>query len=75
MLNLVKIKMTQEELGDAFYVSDKSVSKWERGLSMPDIGIISNLATILDVSVSEILKGEYGESYILNFLVLVLKKL
>lgn len=50
--------MTQEELGDALYVSDKAVSKWERGLSMPDIGIISSLATILDVSVSEILKGE-----------------
>lgn len=50
--------MTQKELADKLYISDKAVSKWERGLSMPDIGIIDKLSEILEVSVSEILKGE-----------------
>lgn len=50
--------MTQKDLADKLYVSDKAVSKWERGLSMPDIGLIEKLADFLDVNVSEILKGE-----------------
>ena len=50
--------LTQQELGDKLYVTDKAVSKWERGLSLPDITILNKLADILDVSVSEILNGE-----------------
>jgi transcriptional regulator with XRE-family HTH domain len=50
--------MTQKELADKLYISDQAVSKWERGLSMPDIGLIEKLANYLEVSVSEILKGE-----------------
>lgn len=50
--------MTQKELADKLYISDQAVSKWERGLSMPDIGLIEKLSDYLEVSVSEILKGE-----------------
>lgn len=50
--------MTQKELADKLYISDKAISKWERGLSMPDIGLLDKLATQLDINVSEILKGE-----------------
>lgn len=50
--------MTQKELADKLYISDQAVSKWERGLSMPDIGIIEKLSDYLETSVSEILKGE-----------------
>jgi len=50
--------MTQKELADKLYISDQAVSKWERGLSMPDIGLIEKLSEYLEVSVSEILKGE-----------------
>lgn len=50
--------MTQKELADKLYVSDKAISKWERGLSLPDIGIIEKLSDYLGVNVSEILKGE-----------------
>lgn len=50
--------MTQKELADKLYISDRAVSKWERGLSMPDIGILEALGNNLGVSVSEILKGE-----------------
>lgn len=50
--------MTQKGLATKLFISDKAVSKWERGLAMPDIGLIERVAEVLDVSVSEILKGE-----------------
>lgn len=50
--------MTQKELADKLYISDQAVSKWERGLSIPDIGLIEKLSDYLEVSISEILKGE-----------------
>lgn len=50
--------LTQQELGNILYVTDKAVSKWERGLSLPDITILKELAKTLDVDVSEILNGE-----------------
>lgn len=59
ILNLRKEKnMTQKDLADKLYISDKAVSKWERGLAMPDIGSLEKLASILGVNVGEILKGE-----------------
>ena len=50
--------MTQKELAEKLYVSDKAVSKWERGLSLPDIALLQPLAESLGVSVSELLRGE-----------------
>ncbi|WP_049660428.1 helix-turn-helix domain-containing protein [Bacillus sp. FJAT-27231] len=50
--------MTQKELAERLNITDKAVSKWERGLSYPDISILSSLADILGVSVSELLNGE-----------------
>jgi len=50
--------LTQQELGNILFVTDKAVSKWERGLSLPDVTILNKLASTLDVSVSEILNGE-----------------
>ena len=41
--------MTQQELAEKLNITDKAVSKWERGLSYPDITSISKLAKILDV--------------------------
>ena len=40
------------------YVSDKTVSKWERGLSMPNVVLLIPIADILDVTVTELLRGE-----------------
>ncbi|MBO5138119.1 MAG: helix-turn-helix domain-containing protein [Bacilli bacterium] len=54
--------LTQQELGDRLFVTDKAVSKWERGLSFPDITILERLASELDVDVLEILCGERGKS-------------
>ena len=47
---------TQRELAERLFVSDKAVSKWERGLSMPDISLLIPLAEILEVSVTELLE-------------------
>ena len=43
---------TQQELANKLHITDKAVSKWERGLSYPDITSISTLANILDVDSS-----------------------
>ncbi|HIW41087.1 MAG TPA: helix-turn-helix transcriptional regulator [Candidatus Mediterraneibacter vanvlietii] len=48
---------TQRELAEKLFVSDKAVSKWERGVSMPDISLLVPLSEILDVSVTELLEG------------------
>ena len=50
--------MTQKELAEKLYVSDKAVSKWERGLSLPDIALLQPLAALMEVSVTELLRGE-----------------
>lgn len=50
--------MTQQELGNRLYLTNKAISKWERGLSFPDICMLQDIAQILDVSVLELLNGE-----------------
>ena len=59
-------KLTQKELGDMLFLTDKAISKWERGLSLPDITMLNSLAKALDVDVSEILNGERGKKEKLN---------
>ena len=53
-----KKKITQEQLAEKLYVTDRAVSKWERGLSLPDAGKMLDLCNILDISVNELLNGE-----------------
>ena len=48
---------TQKDLAERLYVSDKAVSKWERGLSLPDVSLLLPLAEKLGVSVTELLEG------------------
>ncbi len=50
--------LTQRQLGELLGVSDKTVSKWERGSGSPDISLISPLAGILNVSAEKLLGGE-----------------
>ena len=50
--------MTQNELAKLLCVTDKAVSKWERGAGFPDIKLIESLAHALDVSVIEIMNSE-----------------
>jgi len=51
-------KLTQEQLAEKLGVSDRAVSKWERGLNMPDSSLMLELAKILNISVNELLSGE-----------------
>ena len=50
--------MTQRELAEQLNITDKAVSKWERGLSYPDVTLIMSVAEVLGVTVTELLKGE-----------------
>ena len=45
--------MTQQELADKLQITDKAVSKWERGLACPDISILPQVAEILGVNVDD----------------------
>ena len=51
--------LTQKNLAEMLQVSDKTVSKWENERGLPDIGIISELAEALHISVAELLAGGY----------------
>ena len=53
--------MTQRELAEKLFVSDKAVSKWERGQSLPDITLLNPLAEVLDVTSAELLNCEKNE--------------
>ncbi|MBQ3253284.1 MAG: helix-turn-helix transcriptional regulator [Acholeplasmatales bacterium] len=49
---------TQQDVAEALYVTQKSVSRWETGEGIPDINIISSVAEFYGVTVDEILKGQ-----------------
>lgn len=53
--------MTQKELAQKLNVTDKAVSKWERGIGYPEITTIPLLAEVLGVSTSEIISGERAD--------------
>lgn len=51
------MNMTQNELAKKLHITDKAVSKWERGLSFPDISILIPFAEILNISLYDLLIG------------------
>ena len=68
-MNLIKIgkfiadcrkkkNLTQEQLAEKIYITDRAVSKWERGISLPDADKMLDLCKILDINVNELLSGE-----------------
>ena len=50
--------LTQMQLAEKLNITDKAVSKWERGIAMPDTSIMLELCEILSISVNELLSGE-----------------
>ena len=50
--------MTQKQLAEKIGMSDKSVSKWERGICLPDVSLYFDLCSILGISINEFLAGE-----------------
>ena len=53
-----KAGLTQMQLAEKLGITDKAVSKWERGIAMPDTSIMHKLCDILGISVNELLCGE-----------------
>lgn len=58
ILNLRKEKrMTQKNLADRMNISDRTISKWERGIGCPDVSLLHELSNILGVNIEKILSG------------------
>ena len=74
MENRKALGMTQEELAQKLFVTNKAVSKWEKGQSFPDIALFEPLAEALEVSVSELIAGEKEENDVSVKAVLELSK-
>ena len=51
-------KLTQSNLAEILNVSDKSISRWENGINMPDYSIIDELCNALGITINELLNGE-----------------
>ena len=50
--------ITQSELAEKLYITDRAVSKWERGICMPDAGTIPELCKILGITINDLFSGE-----------------
>ena len=55
--------LTQSDLGAIVGVGFKAVSKWERGITCPDISIINELSKILGITSDELLSGKLNEEH------------
>ena len=51
-------KLTQSELAEKLNITDRAISKWENGKSMPDSGIIPELCKILNITITDLFNGE-----------------
>ena len=56
------LELTQKELAQQLHISDRTVSKWERGAGFPDISLLEPLADALDVSIVDLIQGEQIEA-------------
>ncbi len=54
-----KKNLTQLELAEKLGITDRAVSKWERGLNLPDASLIKELCSILSISINELFSGEF----------------
>lgn len=51
-------ELTQKQLADMLHVSDKTISKWERGLGCPDVSLLPDLSDVLGVNIEQLLLGD-----------------
>ncbi len=63
MLTMLKIlrkrnRITQRDLANALHISQTSVSKYERGESEPDLGMVVKMADFFGVTIDEFIRGE-----------------
>ena len=54
----IQNNLTQQDLGDKLGISGKSISKWERGINLPDISILTDLSKIFHITTDELLNGK-----------------
>ena len=55
--NRKKQGMSQKELADKLSITDKAISKWERGISFPDISMLIPISKVLEISLYDLLTG------------------
>ena len=76
--------LTQEELAEMLNVSSAAISKWERGVNTPDLGMVCKVADCFEISVDELLgrtncllaeEDEYGEKSLKQYESIVRKSL
>lgn len=51
-------EMTQKQVADQMHISDKTISKWERGLGCPDVSLLGELSELFEVNIEKILLGD-----------------
>lgn len=54
--------LTQKQLAEQMNISDRTISKWERGHGCPDVSLLPSLSTILGVNIENILNGELSSN-------------
>ena len=52
----------QSKLAESLMVSDKAVSKWERGLGCQDVDILPEIAAVFQISLDSLLNGDLAEN-------------
>lgn len=62
--------LTQQELGDKLFVTNKAVSKWETEVCIPDLALYESLCSTLGITINELLLGTYltKEDYTIIFI-------
>ena len=58
--------MTQLQLAGLLHISDKTVSKWERGMGCPELSLITELSRIFEVNMQDLLSGELKQNPLLG---------
>ena len=66
--------ITQEELAEKLSVSNKTISRWENGVNMPDYSVLKDLCNILDIDINELLSGEKNNKETIENLDMILKE-
>jgi transcriptional regulator with XRE-family HTH domain/desulfoferrodoxin (superoxide reductase-like protein) len=54
--------LTQKQLADVLNLSDRTISKWERGIGCPDVSLLNKLSEVFEVSIDRILAGDLASN-------------
>ncbi len=50
--------ITQKQLAEMMHLSDRTISKWERGMGTPDVSLLTDIADIFNINIETLLNGE-----------------